>query len=337
MTLNTLWFILIATLFTGFFVLDGFDFGVGVLAPILGKSDDERRLIINTIGPFWDANEVWLITAGGAMFAAFPNWYATMFSGFYLALALLLTALIVRGVSFEFRSKLSHTRWRSTWDWLAFTSSLLPPVLFGVAFANLMKGVPIDANMNFVGNFWTLISPYTVVSGVSFLLLSVLHGALYLSLRTGGELQKRARIAARRIHVLTSVALLVVVILSYRMTDMFTKFGIQPGVVPVLAGLSLLATPFFIYARRDGWAFLMTTLTIVFSSATIFLDLFPRVMISSLNPNWSLTIYNASSTSYSLRVMTIIAVTVLPIVLIYQGWTYWVFRHRLQPGGHLDY
>ena len=335
--LNVVWFILIATLFTGFFVLEGFDFGVGVLAPILGKSDDERRLLINTIGPFWDANEVWLITAGGAMFAAFPNWYATLFSGFYMALFLLLLALIVRGVAFEFRSKLSPERWRRTWDWLLFVGSGLPPLLWGIAVANLMRGVPIDAHMNYVGTFWDLISPYSVLGGLSLVLLSTLHGALYLTLRTDGTLQELARSAARRIGVLTSIVMFLFVIMSYFYTDMFVKMGIDPGAVPVLAGLSLLAVPFFIHSRRDAWAFAMTTLTIVFSSVTVFLDLFPRVMVSSLNPAWSLTIYNAASGAYSLRVMTIVAITVLPFVLAYQVWSYWVFRRRLRVGGHLDY
>ncbi|RIV18045.1 cytochrome d ubiquinol oxidase subunit II [Alicyclobacillaceae bacterium I2511] len=337
MTLNVVWFVLIATLFTGFFVLEGFDFGVGMLTPWLGHTDEQRRLLMNTIGPFWDANEVWLITAGGAMFAAFPNWYATLFSGFYMALFILLLALIVRGVAFEFRSKLAAPRWRKSWDWLLFASSLLPPLLWGVAVANFMKGVPIDGKMEFVGTFWDLLSPYTVLGGLSLVLLSVSHGALYLSLRTDGTLQETAREAARRMGVLTSLVLLLFVVLSYYNTDMFSKTGVDPGAIPVLAGMSLLAVPFFIHWKRDGWAFFMTTLTIVFSSITVFLDLFPRVMISSLNPNWSLTIYNAASGPYSLRVMTIVTLSVLPFVLAYQSWTYWVFRSRLRIGGHLDY
>lgn len=337
MTLNVVWFVLIATLFTGFFVLEGFDYGVGILIPWMGQTDEQRRLLVNTIGPFWDANEVWLITAGGAMFAAFPNWYATLFSGFYMALFLLLLALIVRGVAFEFRSKLASPRWRQTWDWLLFTSSLLPPLLWGVAVANFMKGVPIDGRMEYVGTFWDLLSPYTVLGGLSLVLLSTLHGALYLSLRTDGMLQATARETARRIGVLTSLVLLAFVVMSYYNTDMFVKAGVDPGAVPVLAGMSLLAVPFFIHWKRDGWAFFMTTLTIIFSSITVFLDMFPRVMISSLNANWSLTIFNAASGPYSLRVMTIVALTVLPIVLAYQAWTYWVFRHRLRIGGHLDY
>ncbi|GAX90338.1 cytochrome d ubiquinol oxidase subunit II [Effusibacillus lacus] len=337
MILNIIWFILIATLFTGFFVLEGFDYGVGILTPFLGRTDEQRRLIINTIGPFWDANEVWLITAGGAMFAAFPNWYATLFSGFYIAFFLLLVALIVRAVAFEFRSKISNPRWRTTWDWLLFGGSVLPPFLWGVAVANFMSGVPIDSNMNYVGTFWNLITPFSIMGGLSLLLLSTLHGALYLSLRTFGEMQERARETARRIGVLASLVMFLFAVLSFYNTDLFSKIGINPGAVPVLAAMTLLSVPFFIHAKRDGWAFLMTTMTIVFSSITVFLQMFPRVMISSLNPEWSLTIYNAASGPYSLRVMTIITVCVLPFVLAYQAWTYWVFRHRLRPGGHMDY
>jgi cytochrome d ubiquinol oxidase subunit II len=335
--LNIVWFILIATLFTGFFVLEGFDYGVGILTPFLGRTDEQRRLIINTIGPFWDANEVWLITAGGAMFAAFPNWYATLFSGFYIAFFLLLLALIVRAAAFEFRSKISNPRWRTTWDWLLFTGSALPPFLWGVVIANFMRGVPIDANMNYVGTFWSLITPFSIMGGLSFLLLSTLHGAQYLSLRTVDEMQERARETARRIGVLTSLVMFLFALLSFYNTNLFSKIGIDPGAVPMLAAMTLLSVPFFIYVKRDGWAFLMTTLTIIFSSVTVFLYMFPRVMISSLNPAWSLTIYNAASGPYSLRVMTIITVSVLPFVLAYQAWTYWVFRHRLRPGGHMDY
>lgn len=181
MILNIVWFILIAILFTGFFVLEGFDYGVGILTPFLGRTDEQRRLIINTIGPFWDANEVWLITAAGAMFAAFPHWYATLFSGFYIALFLLLVALIVRAVAFEFRSKISNPRWRSTWDWLLFVGSVLPPFLWGVAIANFIRGVPIDSHMNYVGTFWSLITPFSIMGGLSLLLLSTLSGALYIS------------------------------------------------------------------------------------------------------------------------------------------------------------
>lgn len=335
--LETVWFILITVLFIGFFFLEGFDFGVGMLTPFLGKTDTERRVVINTIGPFWDGNEVWLITAGGAMFAAFPNWYATLFSGFYMALFLMLLALIGRGVAFEFRSKLEDPKWRSFWDWVICIGSLLPALLWGVALANLMRGVPIDASMNYIGSFWDLLSIYSVAGGASMVLLFLLHGALFLTLKTDGLLRERARGVAQRIGAWTSVVLLLFVVLSYFETDMFTSQGLSPGTVPVLAGMALLSVHFLIKAGRDGWAFIMTGATIVLSTITVFMLLFPNVMISSLNPEWSLTIYNAASNTYTLKVMTIVAATVLPFVLAYQIWTYWVFRKRVTAEDHLDY
>jgi cytochrome d ubiquinol oxidase subunit II len=335
--LPTIWFILITVLFIGFFFLEGFDFGVGILTPFLGKNDSDRRVIINTIGPFWDGNEVWFITAGGAMFAAFPNWYATLFSGFYMALFLMLIALIGRGVSFEFRSKLQNPKWRKTWDWVIFGGSILPPFLWGVALANLMRGVPIDAKMNYVGTFWDLISLYSVTAGVSIVLLFMLHGALFLTLKTEGVIRDRARAVALRIGAWTTILMFIFVILSYIETDMFTRHGIDPGAVPILAGLALFSVQYFLKAKRDGWAFIMTGITIALSTITVFMDLFPRVMISSLNPDWNLTIYNASSSDYSLKVMTIIAVSVIPFVLAYQIWSYWVFRKRVTHSDHLDY
>ncbi|TBL76095.1 cytochrome d ubiquinol oxidase subunit II [Paenibacillus thalictri] len=335
--LETVWFILIAVLFVGFFFLEGFDFGVGMLARFLGKTDTERRVLINTIGPFWDANEVWLITAGGAMFAAFPNWYATLFSGFYLALFFMLLALIGRGVAFEFRSKLDNPKWRHTWDWVICIGSLLPPLLWGVALANLMKGVPIDKNMNYVGGFWDLISLYSLTAGASIVLLFLLHGALFLSLKTEGELRERARGVALKIGAWTSAVMFLFVILSYFQTDMFTSNGVNPGMAPILAGMALFSVHFFIKAGRDGWAFIATGATIVLSTITVFMMLFPNVMISSLNPDWNLTIYNAASNTYTLKVMTIVAVSVIPFVLAYQIWTYWVFRKRVTASDHLDY
>lgn len=335
--LEVIWFILITVLFVGFFFLEGFDFGVGMIMPFLGKTDTQRRVIINTIGPHWDGNEVWFITAGGAMFAAFPNWYATLFSGFYMALFLLLLALIGRGVAFEFRSKLENARWRSIWDWVIFTGSLLPPFLWGIALANLMRGVPIDEDMNYVGTFWDLINPYSLASGVSIVLLFLLHGSLFLSLKTDGELREKARNFAMRIGIWTTVAMFLFIILSYWQTDMFTRRGINPGAVPILAGMALVSVRFFLLAKKEGWAFVMTGLTIALSTVTVFMSLFPRVMISSLNPDWSLTIYNASSSPYTLKIMTIIALSVVPIVLVYQAWTYWVFRKRVTADDHLEY
>jgi len=329
MDLNTLWFILIAVLFTGFFFLEGFDYGVGILLPFLGKDDTERRVIINTIGPFWDGNEVWLLTAGGAIFAAFPHWYATMFSGFYLALVVMLLALIVRGVAFEFRSKDSRPGWRNFWDWMLFVGSLVPALLWGVALGNLLKGVPIDAGKNYTGDFFTLLSPYTLLTGVYAVALTTLHGAVFLSLRTEGDMAERARTAAWRLWLPTVVVMIVTVTGTYLSTDALTKLGVNPGLIPIAGAAALLASGWFIRNQRDGWAFAMTGVTVAFAIVTVFLTLFPRVMISSLNPEWSLTIYNASSSPYTLSVMTVVALIFVPIVLLYQGWTYYVFRKRI--------
>jgi cytochrome d ubiquinol oxidase subunit II len=329
MDLNTLWFILITVLFTGFFFLEGFDYGVGILLPFLGKDDTDRRVIINAIGPVWDGNEVWLLTAGGAIFAAFPNWYATMFSGFYLALVLMLVALIVRGVAFEFRGKDPRPGWRTFWDWMIFFGSLVPALLWGVALGNLLQGVPIDANKNFTGNFFSLISPYTLITGVYALLLITLHGAVFLSLKTDGEVRDRARSAAWRLWLPAVIVAVVTIVSSDLATDMFKKLGVNPGVIPITGAVALLASGWFIRAKHEGWAFISTGVTIAFAIITIFMTLFPRVMVSSLNPDWSLTIYNASSTPYTLSVMTVIALIFVPIVLAYQAWTYWVFRKRV--------
>jgi cytochrome d ubiquinol oxidase subunit II len=335
--LESVWFSLVAVLFVGFFFLEGFDFGVGMLTPFLGKTDVERRAVINSIGPVWDGNEVWLITAGGAMFAAFPNWYATLFSGFYMALFLMLLALIVRGVSFEFRSKLESPRWRKTWDWLLCIGSFLPALLWGVAVGNLMKGVPIDASQNFVGSFWDLISIYSVTAGVCMVLLFLLHGALFLNLKMTGELRERAKALALKIGPWTSILLLFFVALSYYETELFAARGVNPGLVPILAGVALLSVHFFLKAGRDGWAFAMTGLTIALSTVTVFMYMYPNVMISSLNPEWTMTIYDAASNAYTLKFMTIVAVTMVPIVLAYQIWTYWVFRKRISVKDHLEY
>ena len=335
MDLNIFWFVVVAVLYIGFFLLEGFDFGVGILLPFLSRDKDpqavdlKRRVLINTIGPHWDGNEVWLLTAGGATFAAFPNWYATFFSGFYLALFLLLLALIGRGVAFEFRSKDQHPKWRSLWDWLIFTGSLLPALLIGVAFANLVRGVPIDAEMNYVGGFFNLLNPFALLGGVASVVVCTLYGAIFLSLKTTGELVEKSRVAARRMWIVSVVALLALLVATYLQTDILTRLGVNPGLVPMAGLLTLLVAGFFIRRKMDGWAFGMTALTITFTLLTMFLILFPRVMVSSLNPAWSLTIYNAASTPYTLKVMTIVAVIFVPVVLVYQGWSYWVFRKRI--------
>jgi cytochrome d ubiquinol oxidase subunit II len=337
MDLNTLWFVLIGVLFTGFFVLEGFDYGVGILLPFLGRTDEERRRIINTIGPVWDGNEVWLLTAGGAIFAAFPHWYATLFSGFYLALFLVLTALIVRGVAFEFRSKDEDPGWRSTWDWMIFVGSLLPAILFGVALANLLKGVPIDQSKSFVGGFLDLLSPYTLLAGLATCALFLTHGAIFLNLKSVDPIRARASAVVRKVGPLATILLLLFALGTYLWTDVYARLGVNPGLVPLLALGALLSAGYLIHHEHMGWAFAMTTLTILFTVATLFVALFPRVMVSSLNPEWSLTIYNASSTPYTLKIMSTVAGIFVPIVLAYQAWTYWVFRHRITAETKLEY
>jgi cytochrome d ubiquinol oxidase subunit II len=337
MDLNTVWFILIAVLFIGYFFLEGFDFGVGVLLPFLSRNDKERRIVINTIGPFWDGNEVWLITAGGAMFAAFPNWYATMFSGFYLALFLMLVALIVRGVAFEFRSKDKNPAWRSLWDWMIFVGSFVPALLWGVAIANLVRGVPIDSKMTYIGGFWNLFNPYALVGGLASLTTFTLHGAIFLTLKTEGRMMERARVAAGKAWLPALVLSMLFAGASYFATDIFTRLGINPGLIPIGAAGAMLATGWFIRSRHEGWAFGMTGLAIALATITVFMGLYPRVMVSSLNPDWSLTIYNASSSPYTLRVMTIVALVFVPVVLLYQGWSYWIFRERIGREHSLEY
>jgi cytochrome d ubiquinol oxidase subunit II len=337
MDLNTLWFVLIAVLFVGFFVLEGFDYGVGILLPFLGRDDGERRRIINSIGPFWDGNEVWILTAGGAIFAAFPHWYATLFSGFYLALFLMLAALIVRGVAFEFRSKDRHPAWRATWDWCLFFGSAVPALLWGVALGNLLKGVPIDRDKNFVGGFFDLLGPYALVAGLASLTVFITHGAIFLSLKSTDPIKSRALAATKRVGPLATVFVFLFVLTTYLWTDAFSRLGLNPGLVPILAVGALLAAGALIHRERMGWAFVMTCLTIALSTVTIFMSLYPRVMVSSLDPAFSLTIYNASSTPYTLKIMSVVALLFVPVVLAYQGWTYWVFRGRIGADSKLEY
>ncbi len=337
MDLNTVWFVLVAVLFTGFFFLEGFDYGVGILLPFLGKGDSERRRIINTIGPFWDGNEVWLITAGGAIFAAFPDWYATLFSGLYLALFLVLLALIVRAVGFEFRSKDRSPGWRKLWDWLIFTGSLLPALLWGVALANLVRGLKIDADMHYVGTFWDLLNPYALVGGLTTVGIFTLHGALFLNLKSTEEIEARSLSAAARLWIPAAVLVTAFTVGGYFVTDMYTRLGLLPGLVPLGAALASLAAGWSVRARRAGRAFGMTGLSIALLVATIFVGLYPRVMPSSLNPDWSLTIYSASSSDYTLRVMSIVALIFVPIVLAYQAWNYYVFRQRIGKETELEY
>jgi cytochrome d ubiquinol oxidase subunit II len=327
--LQTLWFILIAILWIGFFFLEGFDFGVGMLLPFVGKKDEERRAIINTIGSVWDGNEVWLLTAGGAMFAAFPHWYATMFSGFYLALFLLLVGLILRGISFEYRSKDPRRSWRNRFDWMIAIGSFLASLLLGAAFANLARGVPIDENMMYTGNLFTLLNPYGLIGGFTTVIVFILHGANFLGLKLDGELRERVHRLSKRIYVAAAIITTVLLVSTFIYTDISSKLGINPGITPIASYVALLVTIYFINRRMEGWAFIMTALHIVLTQVTFFTLMFPRVMISSTDPAYSLTIYNASSSQYTLTVMSVIALISVPIVLAYQGWTYYMFRKRI--------
>jgi cytochrome bd ubiquinol oxidase subunit II len=324
MSLENFWFILIAVLWTGYFVLEGFDFGVGILLPVLGRDNTDRRLMINAIGPVWDGNEVWLITAGGAMFAAFPLWYASLFSGFYLALLVILAALIVRGVSFEFRGKVDSDRWRRNWDRAIFAGSALPALLWGVAFANILRGVPLNADGVYTGNLLTLLNPYALLGGLATLSLFTLHGAVFLALKTTGELRARARAAAIRIAVGTVAAAA-----AFLAASQVAHGRPATDVTAALAAVALLAAAAAVVRGREGWAFAGTAVTVLLTVATLFGDLWPDVLPSSTRAAFSLTVANASSAHYTLMVMTWVAVIFTPLVIAYQGWTYWVFRQRL--------
>ena len=324
MELTTVWFGLITILWVGYLVLEGFDFGVGILLPVLGRTERERRVVINTIGPVWDGNEVWVLVAGGATFAAFPEWYATLFSGFYLALFLILVALIVRGVAFEFRSKRPEPSWRRGWDLAIFFGSLLPAILWGTALANIVGGVPIDANHEFTGSLLTLLNPYGLLGGLTTLALFVTHGAAFLALKTTGDIRVRANRLAGRVGL--AAAVLAVAFLAWTQQ----KTGDPASAtLSVLAAVALVGALLANRRGREGWAFAGTAVTIALAVVALFVALFPDVMPSTTNAAYSLTTTNASSTSYTLSIMTVVAVIFTPLVLLYHGWTYWVFRRRI--------
>jgi cytochrome d ubiquinol oxidase subunit II len=324
MSLAEFWFLLIAYLFAGYFLLEGFDFGVGTLLPVLGRDDTDRRVLINTIGPFWDANETWLVVAGASMFAAFPYWYASLFSGFYLALLLLLVALIARGVAFEYRGKVDSHQWRARWDACIFFGSLIPAVLWGVAIANIVRGVPLDDRGNFTGNLFTLLNPYALLGGLVTLTLFATHGAIFVALKTLGRIRQDARLLAARIGVVTAV--LAVFFLAWTTISYGDAWS---GLLAALAAAALIAAIVMNAREREGWAFLFTSATVVLVSASLFVALYPNVLPSTTDPANSLTIENASSTPRTLEAMTWVAVLVSPFVLAYEGWSYWVFRKRI--------
>jgi cytochrome bd-type quinol oxidase subunit 2 len=326
MQLHTIWFLVIAILWVGFFVLEGFDFGVGALHTLVGRTDTERRIAINTIGPWWDGNEVWLVVAGAGTFAAFPGWYATMFSALYLALLLLLVALMARGVAFEFRGKSDGRRWQRTWTWCTTLGSLLIPLLIGVGLGDLLVGLPIDSNHDFTGNFFDLLTPYGLWTGVTLLGLSLLHGATFLKLRTTDRVRERARAAARPLGFL-AVALVVGFVIWTRVVAGHTDI---PGPVQVLVMIAVVFAARLAMSDHDGWAFTASAIAIAATVGSIFVDLYPHVMVSSTNAAYTLTVNNSASGHYALVVMTIVTVIFLPLVLLYQGWSFHVFRGRIR-------
>ncbi|ROO60068.1 cytochrome bd-I ubiquinol oxidase subunit 2 apoprotein [Micromonospora sp. Llam0] len=331
MELTTVWFGLIAVLFTGYFILEGFDFGVGVLARFIGRTEPERRAALSTIGPVWDGNEVWLITAGGAMFAAFPEWYATLFSGFYLPLLLILIALILRGVALEYRDKRPENRWRTRWDNAILAGSVIPAALWGVAFANIVAGVPLDADHEYTGTLLTLLTPYALLGGATTTALFITHGAVFLALKTTDDLRRRARRVASW-SGLAAVAL-AGTFLAWTLTIRANPTAVALAVAAALALVAGLAAN---QVRREGWAFTGTTTAIGLAVAALFATLFPTVLPSTTDPAGTLTTTNAASTPYTLTIMTWVAAALTPVVLLYQGWTYWIFRRRVsvtdQPG-----
>lgn len=329
MDLQILWFILVTVLFVGFFFLEGFDYGVGMLLPFAAKDDDERRMFIGSIGPVWNGNEVWMITAGGALFAAFPHVYATMFSMLYMALFLMLVGLIIRGIALEFRDKHDTAIWHSCCDWLICIGSFLPALLWGVAVTNLMKGFMINSDKIYVGTFWDLLSVYTVVGGITFVLVFAFHGLTFLSLRLeeSAHIMHRLRTVSTCLGGTAAIFYLVCMALTYINTDVYNS--------SLCLGLMVAAALVFVIAiicrrqRNCKLAFVCSSLAVVFTTVSVFAGLFPRILISTLNPAWSLTITNASSSPYTLSIMTVAAAIFVPIVLIYQIWAYWLFRKRI--------
>jgi cytochrome d ubiquinol oxidase subunit II len=320
------WFIVIAVLWTGFFILEGFDFGVGMLHGLVGQDEAGRRAAINTIGPLWDGNEVWLIVAVAAMFAAFPGWYATTFSGFYLVTVLLLASLIIRGISFEYRGKRNAARWLRTWDVAMTTGSVLAPFLVGLVLGDLLHGLPINSSQNYTGSFWDLFQPYAVFTGVTLVLICLLAGATFLCLKTTDDMHVRSRRIARTVAPFTAAAVVGFAIWTHVQSS--STFFLRP--LELLAIVAVLAAVWLVYAHSDGFAFTAATITTATCIVSVFVGLYPNVMVSSTNPKYNLTVNNTASDPYSLKAMTVVVLIFLPLVLAYQTWTYYVFRRRVR-------
>jgi cytochrome bd ubiquinol oxidase subunit II len=336
MDLQIFWFCLIALLWGGYFVLEGFDFGVGMLLPFLPRDERDRGVMFESIGPVWDGNEVWLIVAGGATFAAFPAWYGTMFSGFYLALLLILFFLIVRVVSFEWRDKRDGARWRNIWLWANTAGSAGIALIWGIALSSLLHGVPLNSSGDYAGNFWDLFTPYTVLGGIALVLVCAFHGANFLTLRTTGDLLRRSQRAARGLAVPAIAVAAGFLIWTVKVAVDRNDKDVFPPVLPAgLAIAALVLAAVLVYAGRDGVAFVLGAAGILGVVATLFTSLYPRVMVSHPNFSNSLTVSGAASAHYTLAVMSVVAAIFVPVILVYQGWTYHVFRHRLGAAEHV--
>lgn len=330
MEFQIIWFVLWGTLWAVYFMLDGFDLGAGILHSFLAKNDAEKRVIINTMGPVWDGNEVWLLTAGGATFAAFPTTYALMFSYLYSALLIILFALIFRGVAFEFRGKVDNNSWRKVWDIALFLGSFIPALLFGVAFGNIFQGLPMDAE-GYHGTLFTLLNPYGLIAGILFVLLFVVHGALWISIKTNGDLSSRAAVLANKLwYALLIVAVLFLIYTAFT-TNLYANYlqNIVWFIVPVIAVLALLGIKLFASKGQHLKAFYSSCLTIVMVTFTGVIGLYPNLIPSSIDQKYSLTIFNSSSSIYTLKIMTVVALLFVPVVIAYQIWIYRVFRHKL--------
>lgn len=337
MELNTLWFILVSVLFTGFFVLEGFDYGVGILMPWIGKNELERRTVIRSIGPFWDGNEVWLLTAGGAIFAAFPQWYATLFSTLYIPFVVLLVALILRAVGFEWRNKSNSAVWRQRWDWIIFAGSLLPAFLVGVAITTLIHGVPIDGSGHFKGNLLDLLQPFPLLGGIASLSVFTWLGSLFLQLKLKDDiLRQRTLLISKQLSWGILFVFLALGIYGYTSNAILAQSFWGLKIAPILATLSLLLS-ILLFSKKPGQAFIATILTIVLTSISLWSSLFPNTMISTMDVSWNLTILNSSSTPYTLKIMTVVAAIFVPVVLIYQTWNFWIFRQRVKLTDESEY
>jgi cytochrome d ubiquinol oxidase subunit II len=336
-SLNEFWYLLVSVLFVGFIFLEGFDFGIGMVSRFLGRNDLERRAFINTIGPFWDANEVWLISAIGAMFAAFPNWYATLLSGSYVLFVLLLLSLIGRGVAFEFRGKVEKQAWKNAWDWVIFFGSLFPPLIFGILFSALMKGLPVERNMQMNAGFSDIVNLYTITGGVTLTMLCLWHGLIFATIRTMDDIRDRSRKVAMKLLPINALLLLIFSGMTFFETDLFSNHSRLILYTFFIGIFVYLLAGFFLTRKKDGWAFAMSGLILILSISSIFAGLFPTVLVSSINESYSLTIHNAASGNYSLKIMSYAAIALLPFVLGYQIWSYYVFRKRVDHKEHMEY